>query len=189
MKGKVTEASINDLIPDDLNANKHSEYGMRLLEKSIAELGLGRSIVIDKNNRIIGGNAVVETASNLGLEDVIIVPTDGKKLVVVKREDIDLDSKTGRALAIADNSVAHVNLQWDAEVIDQLQKDWEVTPAEWGVSTESTPPVNPQDEAKEGPKSDLLIVECDDPDRLNDLFFELKDRGFMVQLKQPKDHD
>ena len=47
MKEKVTEAKISSLIPDDLNANKHSEYGMQLLEKSISELGLGRSIVID----------------------------------------------------------------------------------------------------------------------------------------------
>ena len=187
MKEKVTEAKISSLIPDDLNANKHSEYGMQLLEKSISELGLGRSIVIDKNNRIIGGNAVVETAAHLGLENVIIVPTDGKKLVVVKREDVDLDTKKGRELALADNSVSRNNLTWDQDAIASIQKEWEVKPEEWGVSTEFTPP--PEKTPGEGPKSALLIVESDDPDRLNELFYELKDRGFMVQLKEPKDHD
>jgi hypothetical protein len=187
MKGKVTEAKISTLIPDDLNANKHSEYGMQLLEKSISELGLGRSIVIDKNNRIIGGNAVVETAAHLGLENVIIVPTDGKKLVVVKREDVDLDTKKGRELALSDNSVARNNLIWDQDAIASIQKEWELKPEEWGVSTEFTPP--PEKTPGEGPKSALLIVESDDPDRLNELFYELKDRGFMVQLKEPKDHD
>ncbi len=187
MKGKVTEAKISSLIPDDLNANKHSEYGMQLLEKSITELGLGRSIVVDRNNRIIGGNAVVETAGHLGLDNVIIVPTDGKSLVVVKREDIDIDSKRGRELALADNSTSRANLTWDQDAIAAIAEQWEVKPEEWGVSTEFTPP--PQKEKGEGPKSALLIVECDDPDRLNELFYELKDRGFMVQLKEPKDHD
>jgi hypothetical protein len=190
MKSKVTEAKIGTLIPDNLNANKHSEFGMQLLEKSISELGLGRSIVIDKNNRIIGGNAVVETASALGLENVIIVPTDGKQLVVVKREDVDLDTKRGRELALADNSTSRANLIWDEDVILAIQEQWEVKPEDWGTSTgEFTPPSNLQTGGSEGPKSDLLIVESNDPDRLNDLFFELKDRGFMVQLKKPKNDD
>lgn len=189
MKSKVTEAKISALIPDDLNANQHSEYGMQLLEKSISELGLGRSIVVDRNNRIIGGNAVVETAGHLGLENVIIVPTDGKSLVVVKREDIDLDTKRGRELALADNAASRANLVWDQDAIAAIQEEWEVKPEEWGVSTEFTPPTNPQTGVKDGPKTALLIVECDDSDRLNDLFFELKDRGFMVQLKEPITHD
>ncbi len=130
---KVKETKISELIPDDLNANKHSEYGMHLLEKSISQNGLGRSILIDKNNKIIGGNGVTETASNLNLEDVIIVETDGTQLVAVKRTDVDIDSKAGRELAIADNSVAHVNLQWDEEALTSIQEQWDVDPEEWGI--------------------------------------------------------
>jgi len=184
MKGKVTEAKISTLIADDLNANKHSEYGMQLLEKSISELGLGRSVLVDRNGRIIAGNAVVETAGHLGLHDVIIVPSDGKKLIVVKREDIDLDTKQGRELALADNGTAKANLVWDEDAIMAIQEQWEVKPEEWGVSTEFTP-LPPKGPA-ESPASTLLVVESDDPDRLNDLFYELKERGFLVQLKQPK---
>jgi hypothetical protein len=132
----------------------------------------------------------VETASALGLENVIIVPTDGKQLVVVKREDVDLDTKRGRELALADNSTSRANLIWDEDVILAIQEQWEVKPEDWGTSTgEFTPPSNLQTGGSEGPKSDLLIVESNDPDRLNDLFFELKDRGFMVQLKKPKNDD
>lgn len=189
MKGKVTEAKISTLIPDDLNANKHSEYGMQLLEKSITELGLGRSVLIDRHGRIIAGNAVVETAGHLGLENVIIVPTDGKSLVVVKREDIDIDSKRGRELALADNSTSRANLTWDQDAIAAIAEQWEVKPEEWGVSTELTPPINPVTGGQDGSTSTILCVESDDPDRLNELFYELKDRGFMVQLKEPKDHD
>lgn len=130
---KPKEAKIDELIHDNLNANKHSEYGMRLLEKSISELGLGRSIVVDKNNRIIGGNGVVETAVSLGFEDIIIVPTDGKKLVVVKREDVDLDSEKGRSLALADNAVAKANITWDEKAINEIKEKWDVEPEDWGI--------------------------------------------------------
>lgn len=131
--GEIKSGKINELVPDDKNMNKHNQYGMSLLEKSISELGLGRSIVVDKNNRIIGGNGVVETAVNLGLEDVIIVPTRGDKLVVVKREDVDLDSEVGRSLALADNAVANVNLEWDEEQLQAVTEEWGIDWKEWGV--------------------------------------------------------
>jgi uncharacterized protein YbaR (Trm112 family) len=132
---KIEEGKITKIIPDDKNMNRHNQYGMSLLEKSISELGLGRSILVDKNNRIIAGNGVTETAANLGLEDVIIVPTDGKKLVVVKREDIDIDSKEGRELALADNAVANVNLEWDTENLQEVTEEWGIEAKDWGVTT------------------------------------------------------
>lgn len=131
---KAQEKKISSLIPDDKNMNKHNQYGMHLLEKSISSLGLGRSILVDKNNRIIGGNGVAETAASLGIEDCIVVETTGDQLVVVKRTDIDLDSKMGRELALADNAVAHVNLDWDLEAIESLKSEWDIKPEDWGVA-------------------------------------------------------
>lgn len=135
-KTKVVEGKIDQLIPDDKNMNRHNQYGMSLLEKSIGSLGLGRSILVDKNNKIIAGNGVTETAANLGMEDVIIVPTDGKKLVVVRRDDIDLDSKEGRELALADNAVANVNLEWDTENIQEVTERWGINAEDWGIKAE-----------------------------------------------------
>jgi hypothetical protein len=40
------------------------------------------------------------------LEDVIVVETTGNQIVAVKRTDIDLDSKKGREMALADNATA-----------------------------------------------------------------------------------
>lgn len=132
-KTKIVEGKIDQLIPDDKNMNRHNQYGMSLLERSIGSLGLGRSILVDKNNKIIAGNGVTETAANLGLDDVIIVPSDGKKLVVVRRDDIDIDSKEGRELALADNAVANVNLEWDEENLKQVTTQWDISTDEWGV--------------------------------------------------------
>jgi hypothetical protein len=135
MSSKVQQKKLSSLIHDDKNMNKHNQYGMHLLEKSVSELGLGRSILVDKNNRIIGGNGVAETAASLGLEDCIIVETTGDQLVVVKRTDVDIDSKMGRELALADNAVAHVNLDWDQEAVQELTEQWNIKPEDWGVKS------------------------------------------------------
>lgn len=123
---------ISDLIYDDKNFNKGSEYGNSLIEKSFRKFGAGRSILIDKNNRIIAGNKSVENAASIGIEDVQIVETDGKKIIAVKRTDIDLDSTEGREMALADNSSAKANIVMDAELVEA--ELGEGIMKEWGVS-------------------------------------------------------
>ena len=109
---------LSDLIPDDKNFNKGSEFGNSLIEKSFRKHGAGRSILIDKNNRIIAGNKSVENAASIGMEDLQIVESDGKRLIAVKRMDIDLDTPEGRELALADNATAKANIIFDAELIE-----------------------------------------------------------------------
>ena len=156
---EIKNGKLKELIQDDKNMNKHNEYGMSLLEKSISEYGLGRSILVDKNNRIIAGNGVTETAGNLGLEDIIIVPTNGKKLVVVKREDIDLDSKEGRSLALADNAVSNVNLEWDEENVKELSDEWNINVKDWGVDVEKEfVSIEEENNIKEKKLSDRFII-------------------------------
>jgi hypothetical protein len=109
---------ISDLIADNKNFNKGSEFGNSLIEKSFRKFGAGRSILIDKNNRIIAGNKSVENAMAIGMEDVQIIESDGTKIIAVKRTDIDLDSEQGREMALADNASAKANIVFDAEVIE-----------------------------------------------------------------------
>jgi len=114
---KTSKARITDLVGDNHNFNKGTQYGDHLMDESLRQFGLGRSILIDKNNRIIAGNKTTEKAGELGFEDVLVVETDGKTLVAVKRTDIDLDSRAGRELALADNATSKANLEWDEEAI------------------------------------------------------------------------
>ena len=132
---EIKEAKLSDLVFDDKNFNKHTEYGMSLIEKSIRNNGAGRSILIDKNNRIIAGNGVTEIAGQIGLDDVQIVESDGTKIIAVKRTDIDLDSKQGREMALADNATAAVDLEWDAEELQKAMDEFAITPQDWGVFT------------------------------------------------------
>ena len=131
MMNKVTEAKITDLHFDKKNANKHTQKGLRLVEKSLSKLGAGRSILIDKNNNIIAGNGVIETAGQIGMDKLQIVETTGDEIVVVKRTDIDLNSKKGRELAIADNYSAKESIDLDFDVIDDLVAEYDISPVEW----------------------------------------------------------
>ena len=133
--------NISELKFDDKNFNKHTEYGMSLLEKSLRENGAGRSILIDKDNNIIAGNGIIEAAGQVGLEKVKIVETNGDEIIAVKRTDISLDSKKGRKMALADNSTARADLEWDfdnimSELTPEEAKEWGVEEIKTGLDSE-----------------------------------------------------
>lgn len=109
--------NIEDLKFDDKNFNKHTEFGMGTLEKSLREYGAGRSILVDKDNNIIAGNGIAEVAGQLGITKTRIVETTGDELVVVKRTDVELDSAQGRGMALADNATAAADLEWNEGLV------------------------------------------------------------------------
>lgn len=88
------------------------------------EYGAGRSILVDRNGRVIAGNKTVEQARAAGHKDIIVVKTDGSKLVAVQSVDLDLaTSKKAKALAIADNRVGELDLDWNPDVMGDIAKD------------------------------------------------------------------
>lgn len=112
------EASLEEFFEDPSNANNGTERGHAMLERSVRELGAGRSILVDKNGVVIAGNKTREAALNVGLKDAIIVETDGRKIVVVKRTDLDLlKGGAARQLAYADNRIAEVDLAWNPDAL------------------------------------------------------------------------
>lgn len=181
---KIIETNIESLVPDNKNFNKGTEYGDRLMDESLRKFGLARSIVIDKNNRIIAGNKTAEKAADIGFTDVLVVEVDGNQLVAVKRKDIDLDSAKGRELALADNATSKANLAWDESLIEEVSQQWGFEPQDWGVDVSVQE--EPEQEEPSGKKeiSTRLIVECGDVTKLSLLFSELQDRGFSVELKE-----
>ena len=127
-----------DLINDDINVNVGTERGQALLGKSIASFGAGRSILIDKDNRVIAGNKTLEEAIKQGIVKVRVIETEGDVLVAVKRNDIDLDSKEGRELALADNVVAKENIRFDENALSELKEKFGLNREEWGLEREKT---------------------------------------------------
>lgn len=165
---KARKGSISDLTFDDKNFNKHTQFGMTLLEKSLRKNGAGRSVVVDKNNRIIGGNGIVETAGNIGLENTIVVETTGDELVVVKRTDVDLDTLQGREMALADNATAAADLDWNMDLIREAEKNLGLDAGEWGL-----PEIDDTDMDQEAEEDNFNVSENipEQPkSRLGDLF-------------------
>ena len=140
---KQTEVvDIRDIIPDDHNFNAGTEKGREMIEKSFRELGAGRSILLDKNNRIIAGNKSRQAAIATGITKVRIVDTEGDEIVAVRRRDVDLDSKVGRELAFADNATQQVSLAWDETELQAVQADVEgFDIADFGFDIEDLPQV------------------------------------------------
>lgn len=125
---------IEELVQDDKNFNSGTEEGRRLMEKSFGELGAGRSVLLDKNNRIIAGNKSTDAAIATGIKKVRVIETTGDELIAVKRTDIDLDSERGRKMALADNATQQANLSWDEQQLQAVADEIEgFDYSDWGV--------------------------------------------------------
>lgn len=127
---------IKDLKFDDKNFNQHTEFGMSQLERSLRNYGAGRSILVDKDNNIIAGNGIAEAAGQMGITKTRVIETTGDELVVVKRTDIELDSKEGREMALADNATSAADLKWDEENIKSESEKWGIDTSSWGIDFE-----------------------------------------------------
>jgi hypothetical protein len=121
---RVRVIPIAQLILDEKNANKGTPRGRQLLGKSLETYGAGRSVLVDRNNRVIAGNKTLEAARTAGFESIAVIETDGSSLVAVRRSDLDLKKdKKARELAIADNRVGELDLEWNPEALASLNVD------------------------------------------------------------------
>jgi len=113
---------MSDIKFDAHNYRTHDEKNLKLIKKSLKELGAGRSIVIDSEGEIIAGNATYKQARELGLP-VQVIETDGKRLIVVKRTDLKTQDKKRKRLALMDNSTSD-KVQWD---FDHIAADFDLS--------------------------------------------------------------
>ena len=80
-------------------------------------------MLIDRHGRIIAGNKTVEQAQRLNLP-LRVVHADGSHLIAVQRDDLDLATDPhAKALAIADNRVGELDLEWDVDMLKQVHAD------------------------------------------------------------------
>lgn len=126
IKGTRTRsAKITEFTPDSENPNLHTERGLDLVATSLEIAGLGRSIVVDKKGKILAGNGLVEVAVEKGFEDAIVVPTNGDTLVIVQRDDLDLEDDPehrARMYTYLDNRSAQLSITFSAAQLLAHQK-------------------------------------------------------------------
>lgn len=128
---KVYKAKISDLKTlGDANPNKGTERGVYAVERSLEKFGAMRSIAVAKDGKVLAGNHTLEAYAAAGNDDVLIVETDGKQLVVVKRTDLAGDDPRAKEYAVADNRSSELGLEWDAEQIQALI-DQDINLSDW----------------------------------------------------------
>jgi len=117
---KLKRLKVSDVRLDEKNANRGTKRGREFIEGSLKKYGLGRSILLDKDGTVIAGNKTLEEFKAAGGKELLVVGTRGDALVAVQREDLTIDSRKGRSLAIADNRASEIDLDWHPEVLASL---------------------------------------------------------------------
>jgi DNA modification methylase len=118
---------IGNLKPDKRNARRHTPRNVGMIEHSIQANGFGRSVLLANDGTIIAGNATIDAAASAGLDDVLIVETDGTKVIAVKRTDIEPGSEQFHRLALSDNRAAEL-AEWEPAIIAQLNDEMDLSP-------------------------------------------------------------
>jgi hypothetical protein len=114
---------LDDLTSDPQNANLGTARGREALAQSLREFGPGRAVLIDRHGNVIAGNKTVEEARRLNIP-LQVVKTDGNVLVAVQREDLDLiTDPRAKRLAIADNRVGQLDLEWDVDMLKRFHAE------------------------------------------------------------------
>lgn len=157
------------------------------MERSLVNVGAGRSIVTDKNGVILAGNKTAAAAKEAGLnQEVIVVPTDGTKLVVVQRTDLDFNDPKAKELAVADNRTAELGLEWDPEVMKELSSvtDLDLKPYFSPAELSEACGVEPEKKDKEMNMnlSYAVIVDCDSETDQTALLTRFEKEGLRCRL-------
>jgi hypothetical protein len=120
-----------ELVPDAMNANKGTERGRYVLQRSMEETGPGKAPVIDRHGNIIAGNKTVEMAVELGIP-IDIVQTHGDALIVHQRLDADMGDpdNPARKMALLDN-LSTEDREWDAEMLARYHEEGWANIGEW----------------------------------------------------------
>jgi hypothetical protein len=170
-----------EIVKDERNYRIHDDKNKSLIQKSLDELGAGRSILLDNSGRIIAGNGVF---GEWGDKPIRIIETDGDELIAVKRRDLSPDDPRRQKLAFADNHTT------DTSLFDQdlLLEDMDILDLDaWGfdVSFDKESPVGNDPFADEGIKAENkfgIIVMCDSADDQEAVFNRLTKEGYNCKV-------
>ena len=124
---------LSSITPDDKNNNKHTAYGMDLLEKSVNKVGIIESITVSNDDKIISGNARHEVIGKHFEKEALVIETDGTQPIVIKRTDIESNTKEFYEASILANTTSKKNIDFDMEVIDSLAVEYDIDVVDLGV--------------------------------------------------------
>jgi DNA modification methylase len=126
----MAKAKISDFIPQQRNANRHTQRGLGMLDKSMADNGFIGAMTSAADGEIFDGSARLETAYDRFGEEVepIVIDADGTRPIIVRRTDIpSANDPKAKKLAIAANRIAQVDLDWDPELLKAIGEEIDIS--------------------------------------------------------------
>lgn len=164
-----TIKSLKDLTLDPANINKGTTAGAELLDRSLANLGAGRSALADADGTIIAGNKTITAAKKLNLP-VRVVQTDGKEIVIVQRTDMRFagsgkERESARQMAAIDNESNRQGYDPDVEILVEQARSYDysfIYPEGYieGLIADLTPPNVEFKEYDESVENEVKYHEC-----------------------------
>ena len=133
---------LSNLSPDNRNNNKHTPYGMDLLEKSVNKVGIIESITVSNDDKIISGNARHEVIGKNFTKEALVIETDGTQPIIIKRTDIESDTKQFYEASILANTTSKKNIDFDIEVIESLGVEYDIDVVDLGVDIYNNDTIN-----------------------------------------------
>lgn len=115
---QVKRGKLSDFRPQKNNANVHTERGLKMLDDSYSEVGYVAPITAAADGEILDGSARLERAFNHFPDDALVIHHDGKKPVIMVRDDIPrADTPQAKKISYGANRTGEVDLSWDSEAI------------------------------------------------------------------------
>jgi len=177
MLNKIQQIKIADLKLNEKNPRKNDK-AVDYLVKSIKQFGFNNPVLIDKDNLVIAGHTRIKAAAKLQMEELPCIRLD------------HLNKKQADAYMIADNKLNEL-ADWDEQLLRDLLKDLPETLdiEALGFSIEEMEklisdfePNLPDEDKNIEHKNDLtVIITCDSQEQQQEIFIELRDRGFQVK--------
>jgi hypothetical protein len=124
----VRRATLKDFKADPQNVRKHNERNLAAVVTSLSETGFGRPILAASNGTVLAGNLTSEALADLGMEDVLVIETDGRRPIIHVRSDLEAGSDDARKAAFYDNRAAELADGYDAELLASLIADVDLAP-------------------------------------------------------------
>lgn len=157
---------------------RKNDHVVDKIAASITEFGFTNPILIDKHKEIIAGHTRLKAAIKLGLKEVPTIALE------------NLTPAQAKAYMIADNKLNEL-AEWDRDVLKELLHELPPTinTETLGFSQEELdrlvnfkPDLPDEDPEPQEVKSDYtIVVMCKDEDSQQELFLELRDRGFKIK--------
>jgi ParB-like chromosome segregation protein Spo0J len=167
---------ISSLTHDPRNARKHDARNIKTIMDSLQKFGQQKNIVVSEDNVILAGNGTIEAAKKLGWDEIDI-----------KRSH--LKGEEAIAYSLLDNRSAEL-AEWDEEVLGDILGEldasgWDLGDLGWSdedmQNLKFKPNLRDENDEDKDPKYTLTLT-LKNEDEQQELFAELRDRGFKVKV-------